>query len=140
MFLSNDYDKALDYYMRLRNFQPNSKQHFEILLNVIKHAKIAISRNNRSGDAHILLANAYYLAALSNFPGDNYSRYLPLAAAVIYHWRVNKLPSNESANGERIFLGVSEGLEMDIPEWMNVALSEREMSKLHEQYYDQAII
>lgn len=140
MFKTNSYNKALSYQREIRKISGNQKKRMEVILNVIKYAKLAIEEKAFAGDAHILLADAYTQAALTDFPGENYSRYLPFAAAVIYHWKTHNLFTQEKAIGEQVFRGISEQLKMDVPEWMGAHLESKDFAELHKQYYELAII
>lgn len=108
MFGKNAYNKAVDSFHKLRKYPPDSPSYERTLLDVIRYSKEAINKNRNDGDAHILLANAYYLASMTDFPSDNFSRYFPLAAAVIYEWKTRPMYSKAKENGENIYQGVLE--------------------------------
>lgn len=134
------YNKALDNFRMIRRHEPGSPPYEKALFNTIRYAKEALAKNKNDGDAHILLANAYYLACLLDFPSDNFSRYLPLAAAVIYEWANRPMYSKEKAIGEHVYSGIVEQLNKEHPEWMGVSKPAGTIRELNQKYYQQAIV
>ncbi len=140
MFGKHPYNKAVDYFRDLRRFPENSSQYKDTLLNVIRYSKEALRKNKRDGDGHVLLANAYFLASMIDFPSDNHSRYLPLAAAIIYEWKTKPMYTKEKDIGEKVYFGVLDALNREIPEWMGISKTEGSIDKLHSIYYEQALV
>ena len=140
MFRKHPYNKAVEHFGKLRIFSQDSPRYKETLLEVIRLTKEALRKNKRDGDAHVLLANVYYLAALMDFPSDNYSRYLPLAAAVIFEWKSTPMYTKSKEIGEKVYYGVLEAVNRDIPEWMGIPKPEGTIEELHSQYYQQALV
>ena len=140
MFRKHPYNKAADQYRKLRQFPQDSMEYEETLLNVIRLTKEALRKNKRDGDAHVLLANEYYLASLMDFPSDNYSRYLKFAAAVIFEWKSTPMYAKAKDIGEKVYYGVLEELNREIPEWMGLNRPDGTMEELHSRYYQQALL
>ena len=140
MFGKHPNSKAVDHFRKLGRFSQDSPKYKETLLEVIRFAKEAIRKNKSDGDAHVLLANAYYLASLMDFPSDNYSRYLPLAAAVIFEWKSTPMYTKAKDIGDKVYYGVLEAINREIPEWMGIAKPEGTLKEIHLRYYQQALV
>lgn len=140
MFRKHPYNKATKHYGKLRNYSKDSPKYKETLLKVIRFTKEAIKKNKYDGDAHVLLANAYYLASLMDFPSDNYSRYLPLAAAIIFEWKSTPMYTKAKDIGEKVYQGILEDLNRETPEWMVGVKPEGTIEELHSRYYQQALV
>jgi hypothetical protein len=74
------------------------------------------------------------------FPSDNFSRYLPLAAAVIFEWKSTPMYTKTKGSGEKVYYGVLEQLNQEFPEWMGIEKSDSTIEELHSQYYQQALV
>ena len=140
MFGKHPYNKAVNYFMKLRWSTPGTLMYKENLYNVIWFSKEALRKNERDGDAHVLLANAYYLASLMDrTSSDNYVRYFPFAVAVIYEWKSKPMYTKAKENGEKVYCGILEEMKRynsehpEIPEGSLLA-------KLHQLYYQQALV
>ncbi len=80
------FGQALEFYGRLRELDVRSADYLDALTGLIRSSQSAISMEGQHGDAHVLLANAFYLAHLrvQSISGDDLP--LKLAAATIQHW------------------------------------------------------
>ena len=140
MFKKDPYNKALQHYRKLRRYPLDSAKYEKALLNVIRLCKESLRKNKRDGDAHVLLANAYFLASKLDFPSDNYSRYLPLAAAIIFEWKSTPMYTKSKENGEIIYKGVNDDLDREFPDWYGVIKPEGTLEDMHSRYYKQALV
>ena len=140
MFGKHPYNQAVEQFKKLRKYSQDSPKYKKSLLEVIRLTKEALRKNKHDGDSHVLLANAYYLASLMNFPSDNYSRYLPLAVAIIYEWKTKPMYTKEKEIGDKIYYGVLEAMNQEIPSWTGIVKPEGTIKDIHSQYYQQALV
>jgi tetratricopeptide (TPR) repeat protein len=134
------FNEAVDHYQKLRYvilMKEPAKYQAE-LIEIIRLCQLGIARQRRNGDAYVLLANAYYLAALHTL-SEGYKYCLPRAAAVIYEWKSNHPPTTNRELGEQVYQGILERLQRPFPDWwMNMSLK-GSMSDTHREYYHKAI-
>lgn len=81
-----EFNEALAIYRQLRKYPEHSPQYREQLKHIASSSRNAIALNDRHGDAHVMLANTYFLMFLDGFPEAGDLLPLKLAAAVIQHW------------------------------------------------------
>jgi len=81
-----EFNQALDIYRQLRRHPERSMEYRAQLREIASKLRKAIALNERHGDAHVMLANAYFLMFLDGFPRVGELLPLRLAAAVIQHW------------------------------------------------------
>jgi hypothetical protein len=139
MFGKDAFNKALDEYMKIRDTDPDSPEYYQHIVNVIKFSKEAISKNKNDGDAHVLLANGYLLAALDNFPGEKYTRYMPLAIAVIHEWKTRDMYTKNMDQGNYVYRGIVDRFMEKHPSWMGVELLSNSIEDIHRDYYMDAV-
>ena len=129
--------QAIDHFHKLRNFSPGDPAYNATLLMIVRLSQLTIQQRKADGDAHVLLANAYLLAAFSDPFGEAYPFALARAAAAIYHWKTVPMHTKEGEIGEKIFRGVENELAKDRPSWMGPALP-NDISQLHQTHYEKA--
>ena len=137
---SEYYVQALRHYQNLRNYPNNSPQAVNTIYIIIKLCQLAISDNKFDGDAHVLLANGYLLAATLCVYGKGYSFFLARAAAVIQAVKTRNMQINERENADKIYKGVSTMLSAQdkFPEWALVEPLPTNMDLLERAYYQRA--
>jgi hypothetical protein len=81
-----EFNQALEVYRQLRAYPERSLQYRQQLRQVAASCRSAIALSERHGDAHVLLANMYFLMFIDGFPSAGDPLPLKLAAAVIQHW------------------------------------------------------
>jgi hypothetical protein len=110
------FNYALEIYQTLRAYPVRTLEYHEALLDIISSCQQAISVNDRHGDAHVLLANTFFLLHIDVFPGTSLSYPLIYAASIIQHWSdepMRQYPWTKNIdNGRRIYDMVSNGLTM----------------------------
>lgn len=80
----NAFNEALEQYYRLADL--DGEAYKKALYAIVMHCQEAIAANRRDGDALVLLANAYYLVAITAVPGQHDHDMTLRAAHVIQHW------------------------------------------------------
>ncbi len=80
------FGQALEAYGRLRELDVESPEYVDALVAMIGSGQETISLDAQHGDAHVLLAHAFYLLHLQLHPLEVNERPLRLAAATIRHW------------------------------------------------------
>lgn len=136
MFGKHPYNRAVNQFRQLRRYSQDSPKYKKALFEVIRLTKEALRKNKRDGDAHVLLANAFYLAAFMDFTSDNVSRYLPLAAAVIFEWKSSPMYTKDKEIGNKIYYGTLDALR----DWMDSTKPEKTIQELHSEYYQQSLV
>ncbi|MCB0174216.1 MAG: tetratricopeptide repeat protein [Anaerolineae bacterium] len=132
------FNQALSEFRKLHNLRDDTERFIITVLEVIRLCQLAIQKSKSDGDAHVLLANAYYLAALTIL-GEGYAYCLPRAAAVIYQWKTNRLYTKNLANGEKIYQNVLEAIEHPMPGWTTNMSFEDNIKDMHSRLYHEAI-
>ncbi|MCB0211522.1 MAG: tetratricopeptide repeat protein [Anaerolineae bacterium] len=132
------FNQALNEFRKLHNLQDDNGSFIITAIEVIRLCQLAIHKSNSDGDAHVLMANAYYLAAMT-IPGEGHTYCLPRAAAVIYQWKTNRLYTKNLANGEKIYQSVLEAIEHPIPGWATNMSFGDDMRGMHSRLYHEAI-
>jgi len=116
-----------------------SIEYHRILRDVFRTCQSAIKSDNRDGDAHALLANAYYLVHTINNLVISQTISLKLAAATIQHWNASPIatyPSTKNRdNGMKVYQMVSE----DIDRLLRKGSLDATMSGLELELYETAI-
>jgi hypothetical protein len=135
------YNDALDIYQSLRQYPVFSSQYRQALLKIVSILQEDITRNERHGDSHVLLANTFYLIHIDINPEPTISLPLKLAASVIQHWHdepMRQYPWTKNIdNGRKIYDMVSSAIVLANP---NLKYRiEQEMRKLEFQLYPTAL-
>lgn len=135
---ANPYNQAIEHFKKLRQLDSSDPAYSGTLLKVINRCQLAIHKRRAHGDAHVLLANAYLLAALS-FPfGDAYPYALARCAAVIQHCMMDPMFIGEQKTGNKILNKVEEELKKGRPSWAGES-PPNDLAELHEAYYGKAL-
>ena len=113
----NPYNQAITHFQKLGHLDPDSPAYSTALLKVATRCQLAIQQQPEHGDAHVLLANAYLLAALSFPYGDVYPYALVRSAAVIQHCMTVPMRISEQQNASRVFHRVEDELAAERPSW-----------------------
>jgi len=132
------YNQALDHFRKIRNLSVSDAAYMSNLLAIIRLCQLAIRMRPADGDAHILLANAYLLAAFSDPFGELYAFALARAAAAIHQWNVVPMRSKEKAIGAKVLQGIQAQLAQERPDWMGMSIP-GDIARLHSDYYDDAV-
>lgn len=137
---NHPYIQATEHYRNLRYFEMGSTQYVNEILEIIRLCRMAIQNNNNDGDANVLLANAYLLAALSCVLQDGYPYFLARAAATIQATREGGLYMKERQYADKLYNGVIEQLSSQMPDWYEgLKRLPKDMKLLNQKYYDSAI-
>lgn len=136
------YNDALDIYRSLRQYPVFSPQYRQALLKIASLLQEGIKMNERHGDAHVLLANTFYLLHIDINPEPTISLPLKLAASVIQHWNdepMRQYPWTKNIdNGQKIYDMVSSAIVLANP---NLKYHiEQEMKKLKLRLYTTALV
>jgi hypothetical protein len=135
------YNKAAKLFGQLRNLDDQGQEYWNILLEGVLLCCEAIKLNKYDGDAHVMLANFYLLAAFIAIPRhpEGYVFNISRCSALMYEWKHNKrMHSKFTEQGDKIYGEIVQRLKEPNPEWLNIELT-RDMSKLHEDFYKKAI-
>jgi hypothetical protein len=135
---ANPYNQAIDHFQKLRQLDPSGPAYSATLLKVISRCQLAIQKRRAHGDAHVLLANAYLMAALSFPYGDVYQYALVRCAAVIQHCMIDPMFIGEQEIGSKILNKVEDELEKGRPSWAGES-PPNDIAELHEAYYGKAL-
>ena len=139
---NHPYNRAAKKFRQLRYLDQGNQECQLAIAEINKLCREALILNKYDGDAHVLLANVYLLAAFSDlqeFNSEGYVHNMSHCAAVIYEWKIYpRMYSKEKENGEKIYQRVINALEEPLPDWMNMGLP-NDISKLHKDYYAKAI-
>lgn len=137
---NDTFNQANKHFRNLRYYTSGSNQYINTILEIIRLCQMAIQKNKNDGDAHVLLSNAYLLAALSCTFGKGYPFFLARAAAVIQATRAGHLYIKNRENADKIYNGIVEQLTSQMPDWVEgVQRLSTDMNKLHQGYYSDAI-
>lgn len=135
------FNQAIKKFHTIRGLEPGSIEYHSTIEQIVGLCQLAIRNNRFDGDAHVLLANVYFLSASAHM-GDNDEEYvenLSRAAAVIHEWKTNgRMYSKERSNGAIIHQGILDHLNRDWPEWIQISV-ETDMRKLHASHYGNSI-
>ena len=135
------FNDALDIYSSLRRYPERSSQYRQQLRHVVSLCQEAIALNEKHGDAHVLLANSYFLMYIDGFPETGNPLPLHLASAVIQHWAdepMRQYPwTKNTENGHRIRSMVADALLASHTDLTQD--HEREMRRLKAASYTAAI-
>jgi hypothetical protein len=139
---NHPFNRAAKLFSQLRYLNQSGEEYWQTIVKIINLCCKAIKLNKNDGDAHIMLANVYLLAAFGafqEFKPEGYIHNMSRCAAVIYEWKTNpRFYSKEKENGEKIYRQVIERLEDPMPDWMNMKLP-TDIRQLHKDYYIKAI-
>ncbi|MBI3169890.1 MAG: hypothetical protein HYZ22_15515 [Chloroflexi bacterium] len=134
------FDQATEFFRSIRNYPVDSANYISAIIEVIKLCQKAIQEVGFDGDAHVLLANAYLLAALSGAFTKSYPFFLARAASVIEATKTDNMPIRNREIAEKIYRGVVDQLSIPLPSWVkDVQQLPKDMRRLHKQYYEDAI-
>jgi hypothetical protein len=139
--LKNDpFNQANEHYQNLRNYKSGSPQYKNSILEIIRLSRMAILRNKDDGDAHVLLANAYFLAALNCGFQKGYPYFLARAAASIQATRIVRIYIKNRELADKVYNGIVEQLATQMPDWVEgVERLPEDVNQLYKSYYDAAI-
>jgi hypothetical protein len=108
------FNDALDINRSLQRYPERSPQYRQQLRQIVSLCQEAIALNERHGDGHVLLANAYFLMYIDGFPDTGNPLPLHLASAVIQHWAdepMRQYPwTKNTENGNTIHSMVADAL------------------------------
>ena len=129
------YNQASRLFSTLQTLEPHDPTYLLTIGQIIRLAQEAIGLSNFDADAHVLLANAYLLAAFATIEeplSQTYVQSISKSAAVIYQWK-NSLErfSNFKEQGNKIYREVIQQLAVMSPA--------SRISQLHTNYYDAAL-
>lgn len=137
---NHPFNQATEHYRSLRHYDNGSPQYINTILEIIRLCRIAIQSNKSDGDAHVLLANAYFLAALSCAFQKGYPYFLARSAAAIQATRRGTMYIKDRQIAEKMYNGVVEQLSTQIPDWVeNMERLPKDMNQLQQLYYDAAV-
>ncbi len=91
------FNEARGLYERLRELDPNSRPYLDSVVGLIKACQAVIAVDAEHGEAHVLLAYAYYLLHQYIFSRTHARQALSLAAATIQHWSDQPIRQHLSA-------------------------------------------
>ena len=139
--LKNDpFNQANEHFHRLRYFESGSPQFENAIFEIIRLCQLAIQKDTHNGDAHVLLANAYLLAALNCAFSKGYPFFLARAAAVIQATRRERMYIKNKGIADKIYRGIYEQLSEQTPDWVEgVNRLTNDMNTLHVGFYANAI-
>ncbi len=136
------FGQALDFYGRARELDVRSTDYLDALHGVIVSCQKAIAVESQHGDAHVLLANAFYLLHLRTHSTSGNELPLKLAAATIQHWsdqRVGQPPLTLNVDkGCRNYEMIASALSELRPDC--AGCEESEMRYLAAELYPQALV
>jgi len=107
----------------------------------IRHCQLAIRKDRYHGGAHVLLANAYSLAAPID-PPEAYKFCIERAAAVIYEWKTNRrmyTKQKNARNGKKLYQSINARIEGEAGLGMFADIPFGSMAECHQRYYGEAI-
>lgn len=137
-----DFNYALILYGRLRQYPIGSSSYHQALMEIIGILQDVLAKNNRDGDAHVLLANTYQLLHVDVFLDSDLSYPRKLAAALIQHWidePMRQYPWTKNIdNGYQIYDQVS-GAKVFDDRFPVYRIGKKEMVQLKQQYYRDAL-
>jgi hypothetical protein len=136
------FSQALDAHARLRGLDVQAIGYLEALSTVVGLCQDAISLSRQHGDAHVLLAHAFYLLHLAIYPVTSNALPLQLAAATIQHWcdqPVGEPPWTKDVDrGCRIYELIARAISEIRPDCADC--EEREMRRLEPELYTRALV
>lgn len=138
---NHPFNRASKLFGQLRYLEQSGQEYWRTIIEIIKLCWEAIKINKYDGDAHVMLANAYLLAAFRAFQelkSEGYVYYMSRCAAVIYEWKTNpRMYSKEKEQGEKIYREIINRLKGPLPDWMDRDLP-KDIRKLHNDFYMKA--
>jgi len=137
---NHPFNQATEHFRNLRYYESGSPQYVNTILEIIRLSQMAIQSNKHDGDAHVLLSNAYFLAALSCTFKKGYPYFLARAAATIQATRLGSMYIKNREIAEKMYGGVVKQLSTQMPDWVEgVERLPKDMNQLQKMYYDAAI-
>lgn len=137
---NSPFNRATELFHNLRNYPSGSEVYVNTILEIIKLCQIAIQEVSFDGDAHVLLANVYLLAALNGGFTRSYPFFLAKAASVIEATKTSNMPITNREIADKIYKGIFEQLSTQMPDWVkNVQKLPKDMSQLQKKYYKGAL-
>jgi hypothetical protein len=89
---NHPFNRAAKRFRQLRYLEQSGWEYWRTIIEIIKLCWEAIGLNKYDGDAHVMLANAYLLAAFGafqEFKPEGYIHNMSCCAAIIYEWKTN---------------------------------------------------
>ena len=130
------YNQAVSKFMNLHLHKTvNPAGYKQMLLEIIELLQETLKKDKRNGDAYVMLANAYYLITLPPFDGRNYSIYMPLAAAVVSHWKNSRFYTKDKQNGAIMYSKIVDAIVEPIVYWKEgTPIETTNLSVLEQKY------
>ncbi len=136
------FTQALHAYEGLPGLGVQTKVYLDVLSSVVSSCQEAISLERQHDEAHILLANAFYLLHLTIHPTTQNKLPLQLAAATIQHWcdqpAAQPPRTRDAERGCNLYQLIARALSEMQPECADC--EEREMRCLEAEYYSRALV
>jgi hypothetical protein len=136
---NTEFNEAADLFKSLSQYSVTSTEYQMILRDIFDKCQHAITSDNRDGDSHILLANAYYLVYTVNHLVISQTLPLKLSAATIQHWIaspiVNYPWTKNKENGRKVYEMVTQDVALLV---QNSSL-DIVMRSFESEFYDRAI-
>ncbi len=132
------FNEATAHYRNLQYVLDDPVQMGTELHEIVRFCQLAIQKQKFHGDAHVLLANAFFLAATPFDEGYKYC--FPRSVAVIYEWKTNKrMYTRNREIGEHVYQGIMERLKTPLPDWLADKVLIGNPDEMHKDYYSDAI-
>jgi tetratricopeptide (TPR) repeat protein len=106
------FNQANKHYKKLRYLLDRPKEFQPEALKVIQFCQLSIQARANDGDAHVLLASAYYMLANCFKDTAIYNYCMPRAVAVITKWQHGSMYTKNRSSGQYILKGILEDVEM----------------------------
>jgi zinc-ribbon domain len=136
-----EFNQALAVYKQLRRYPEHSPQYREQLKHIASSSRNAIALNDRHGDAHVMLANTYFLMFLDGFPQAGDLLPLKYAVAVIQHWAgepMRQQPwTKNTETGQTMYSQVADAVRTFLPS--EASRGQTAMETLKATYYMAAV-
>jgi len=137
---SDLFNRAAGQFRSLRNLEAGSSAYSKAMFEAIKLCQQAIQKYPKDGDAHVLLANLYYLAAFDCFMSIGYPFFLARASAVMQAAKESRMYIKQRQIADKVFRGILEQLssQNQIPDNEVLPLP-NDLPQLRRDYYQKAI-
>lgn len=109
---NDSYNQALIHHKRLRYVIDRPDEYQTEALKVIQLCQIALQQNPNHGDAHVVLATAYFMLANRFLNTATYNYCMPQAVAVILNWDEEMMYTKSRRNGNKAFQLIHKELEL----------------------------
>ncbi len=107
---SDLFNQATEHYRRLRYLEMGSPEYSKSLFETIRLCQLAIQKYQKDGDAHVLLANAYDMAALDCIFSKGFPFFLARAVAVMQTAKDERMYIKQRGIADKVFSGTLEQL------------------------------